>query len=55
MTSTHIDSSSEASGLHGPIGALALALTLLGGTLLWASFGEAVYIERLFGAIAGCF
>ena len=37
------------------IGAAALAVLLFGGGLLWARFGEAVYVERILAAITNCF
>ncbi len=37
------------------IGAAAFAVLLAASALLWARFGEAVYIERILGAIASCF
>lgn len=47
-------------GTTGPaalnsIGALALSLALLAGSVLWLRFGETIYIERILGALANCF
>lgn len=41
--------------LSQPLGALVLGLGLLGGGLMWLRFGDAIYLERLFSAAAGCF
>lgn len=35
--------------------AVVLAALLFGGTVLWMRFGGGVYVERILGAIAGCF
>lgn len=40
---------------HVAIGALVFAVALLAGLGLWVRFGEAVYVERILGAIANCF
>ena len=37
------------------VGAAAFAVLLAAGALLWARFGESVYLERILGAIASCF
>jgi hypothetical protein len=37
------------------IGAAVFAVLLAGSALLWARFGESVYVERILGAIASCF
>ena len=37
------------------VGAAVFAVLLAGSALLWVSFGESVYVERILGAIAGCF
>ena len=39
---------------HVAIGALVFAVALLASLALWVRFGEAVYIERILGAIASC-
>ncbi len=35
--------------------AVVLAALLFAGTVLWLRFGDVVYVERILGAIAGCF
>lgn len=40
---------------HVAVGALVIAVALLAGLGLWVHFGEAVYVERILGAIANCF
>lgn len=37
------------------IGAAVFAVLLAAGGLLWARYGEAVYLDRIFSAIANCF
>jgi hypothetical protein len=37
------------------IGAAVLAVALAGSLLMWARFGEAIYIDRILAAIASCF
>ncbi len=54
MTATR-NTATAGHDLHAPLGALAIGVVLFAGVLLWARFGEAVYIERLFGALANCF
>ncbi len=36
------------------IGAAVFAVLLAAGGLLWARYGEAVYLDRIFSAIANC-
>ncbi|WP_160170919.1 hypothetical protein [Lutibaculum baratangense] len=35
--------------------AAVFAALLFAGTVLWLKFGDGVYVERILGAIAGCF
>lgn len=37
------------------VGALVFAVAIFVGLGLWARFGEAVYLDRIFTAIANCF
>ena len=40
---------------HAAIGAAVFGVAVLASLALWTRFGEAVYVERILGAIAGCF
>ena len=45
----------NAGSAHVAVGAATFAVLLAACALLWARFGEDVYIERILGAIASCF